>query len=401
MYPSPACTLYRKFALLLLPWLFPASLLAQDSYIHVPFYSANLVLPTAQDMPLHMPDLLTETFLRQAYAHFEVCEYHPFLKKIGDYRRGMSLSDWHFYEILCRSADSLYPKESQNFRVLFQWFILRKSGIDARLFFTNNHLFLHAPSEEIEFGFYTIFQNGRRFVNLTARHDSLQLDTVTAFLPEAPPDGATMDFSMRIAQFPHMLTPQTIERLLIFTHKGQEYQLRIFLNRDYLQMMDDYPYYNQQHYFEVGLSNQAENSLLPALHQMIDSLPTKEAVELLLSFTRTAFFYLDDHRQYGREKPMTPEQTLYHSYSDCEDRSALFFYLCRQLLHLPAIVVDFQTHVGVAVELPDATGQYFDFNGRRYVYCEPTGPADVLKIGEMWPKIQGQKARVITEFVPK
>jgi hypothetical protein len=284
---------------------------------------------------------------------------------------------------------------------LFQWFILRKSGIDARLFFTDRQIFLHAPSDDIEFGFYTIQQGNQRFVNLTARRDSLRLDTVTAYLPEAPPDGASMQFSMRMERFPHMLTPQSIERLLEFKHRDSLYQIWVYLNRDYLQMMEDYPYYNQQHYFEIGLSEQAEGSLLPALRQLLQGKDQRQQIEMALSFTRTAFFYLDDHRRYGSEKPMTPEQTLYHSYSDCEDRSALFFYLCRELFQLPAIVLDFQTHVGVAVALPDAQGQTFEHKGRKFVYCEPTGPQDVLQIGEMWPKVMGQKARVISEYLPR
>lgn len=97
---------------------------------------------------------------------------------------------------------------------------------------------------------------------------------------------------------------------------------------------------------------------------------------------------------------MSPEQTLYYSYSDCEDRSALFFYLVRTVLELPSIVLDFEEHVGVAVELEDVEGDYFEYKGRRFIYCEATGPSDNLKIGEMWEKVRNQKARIITDYIP-
>jgi hypothetical protein len=224
---------------------------------------------------------------------------------------------------------------------------------------------------------------------------------VEAFLTTYYPDNASLPLVMDIVRLPTLPTPDTIERLITFTHRGQEREVLVYLNRDHLRMMDEYPYYSQTSYFNIGLSREAERSLLPQLREMMSGLTNREKVEFLLSFTRTSFFYKDDRRRYGKEKPMTPEQTLYHSYSDCEDRSALFFYLNRKLIGIPAIVLDFETHVGTAVELPGSQGSKFQYKGHEFVYCEPTGPQDVLKIGEMWEEVRNQKARILTEYFPQ
>ena len=374
---------------------------AQDGYVQVPFFSSSLTLPVVPGMPLAIPPKLSTDFVQRAYQHFEACEYAPFLKKIGDYRRGMGLSDWHFYEVVARTSTQMYPDEPPSFAVLFQWFVLRKSGIDARIFFSDTKAWLHAPAPDIEFGFYVIEQDGKRLVNLSAWRDREKMEQVSAILPPVPPDGAVMDMTMQLRQLPHLSSPQTIDRMIEFTHQGETLQVHVQLNRDYLTMMDEYPYYNQSHYFQVGLSQEAEASLLPELNRLMAGMATAEKVRLLLSFTRTAFFYLDDHHRYGKEKPMTPEQTLYHSYSDCEDRSALFFYLVRKLVGVPAIVLDFETHVGVALELPLSQGEKIQYAGRNFIYCEPTGPQDLLEIGEMWPAVKGQKSRVISEYLPR
>lgn len=374
---------------------------AQDGYVQVPFFSSSLTLPIVPGMPLTIPPKLSTHFVQRAYQHFEACEYAPFLKKIGDYRRGMGLSDWHFYEVVARTSTQMYPDEPPSFAVLFQWFVLRKSGIDARIFFSDTKAWLHAPAPDIEFGFYVIEQDGKRLVNLSAWRDREKMEQVSAILPPVPPDGAVMDMTMQLRQLPHLSSPQTIDRMIEFTHQGKTLQVHVQLNRDYLTMMDEYPYYNQSHYFQVGLSQEAEASLLPELNRLMAGMATAEKVRLLLSFTRTAFFYLDDHHRYGKEKPMTPEQTLYHSYSDCEDRSALFFYLVRKLVGVPAIVLDFETHVGVALELPLSQGEKIQYAGRNFIYCEPTGPQDLLEIGEMWPAVKGQKSRVISEYLPR
>ncbi|HEX2901123.1 MAG TPA: hypothetical protein VHS96_15500 [Bacteroidia bacterium] len=369
--------------------------------VTVKFYSAVLTLPEIPGISTEMPKELNEAAFRKVYSHFEASEYHPFLKKVGDYRRGMSLSDWHYYGILADYSEQEFVTEGQNFQVLFQWFMLRKSGIDARLFHTATTVYLNVLSEDIEFGFYIMEQGGRKYANLTARRKGLKLDNVTASMPAILPDAAEMPFVMRMAQMPRLAVSDTVERLIEFVHKDQPYKIMVHLNKSWLQVMDDYPYYNQKSYFEVGMSREAENTLLPALRKLIESKTDLEKVQLLLSFTRTAFFYKEDAGGYGKEKPMTPEETLYHSYSDCEDRSALFFYLCRKLVGLPQIVLDFDTHVGCAVVLEGVQGDFYKYKDRRFVYCEPTGPQDLLKPGEMWEKVKAQNARILVEYIPE
>lgn len=388
-------------AAIVLCTLLPAAKAMDRSYVDLKFYTTSLTLPAMPEMLTEVPTPYNEQAFQQVYTHFESTEYHPFLKKVGDYRRGMSLGDWHFYNIVAAYSEKVFPTAGRNFQVLFQWFILRKSGIDARLFYTPTEIFLNARTQDIEFGFYLIEQGGAKFANLTAKRERLTLEQLQASMPSHQPDSASLPFTMRLTQLPRMESPDTVERLIEFVHQGQKHQLRILLNKAWLQLMDDYPYYSQRSYFEVGLSREAEHSLLPQLERLMAGKDDVGKVAFLLSFTRTAFFYKDDNRRYGQEKPMSPEETLYHSYSDCEDRSALFFYLGRKLLRLPQIVLDFDTHVGVAVVLEGVEGQYYKYKDQRFVYCEPTGPQDILKPGEMWEQVRGQQARILVEYFPE
>ncbi|MEY3442788.1 MAG: hypothetical protein RLZZ519_1069 [Bacteroidota bacterium] len=374
---------------------------AHEGYIMVDFYTVTLTLPEIPKSAISLPKVWNDAAYQSVYSQFDSSAYHPFLKKLGDYRRGMSIGDWHFFLILAEYSEFAFKTQGPDFPILFQWFILRKSGIDARLMQVAGNLFLNVRSQDIEFGFYILEQEGYKFANLTARRDGLKLDKLPATLSAPMPDGADMPFTMRMSQMPRLLVTDTVERLIEFKHKDQTHKVRVKLNKNWLQVMDDYPYYNPKSYFEIGMSREAENSLLPALRKLIEYKSNVEKVEFLLSFTRTAFFYKDDAGRYGKEKPMAPEQTLYHSYSDCEDRSALFFYLCRKLIGLPEIVLDFETHVGCAVVLDGVTGDYYKYKGRKFVYCEPTGPQDLLKPGEMWEKVKAQKASILFEYIPE
>jgi len=334
-----------------------------------------------------------------AYEHLQNCDPSEFLARCQDYRRNYKLGDWHFFEIIALASEKMY--QSEKFQAVFQWFMLRKALIDAQLFYRDNQLYVYAASPDAEFGFYTIERNQKRYVNLTAWREGVDLYQRQTYLPEFLIDPtADRNFWFHISSLPNLPSPRIIQRKIFFQHKGQTFSCDVNLNKDHLEMMDRYPYYSQVQFFHMDMSAEAEASLLPQLKEYMEGWKRVQKVEFLLSFVRTAFFYKEDHEEFGHEKPMSPEQTLYYSYSDCEDRSALFFYLVRRLLDLPVIVIDFDEHVGVAIELAEVKGDYFTHKGRRFVYCEATGPEDALAIGEMWDYVRSQRARVLTEYLP-
>lgn len=367
--------------------------------ITIRFYSSGIELPALYGSELDLPNEVDKAVILDAYEHFENCRYQPFLASITQKQEQFGLSDWHLYEIIARSSEAMF--HDARYQIIFQWFILRKAGIDAQLFYNGPKVYLHAPATDVEFGFYTLEYHGEKYLNLTARRDKLEMDDVTAYLPELIWDGEKgRPVTMKMQALPTLPGAPVVDRLLEFSHDGQIHRLKVRLNKDHLEMMDDYPYYSQTQFFHMELSSEAEESLLPKLEEMLRGRNRVEKVEFIMSFVRTAFLYKDDRSGFGHEKPMSPEQTLYYSYSDCEDRSALFFYLSRKLLNIPAIVLDFEEHVGVALELPEVKGEFFRFEDRRFVYCEATGPDDKLKIGEMWEYIRQQKARILTQYIP-
>ena len=379
----------------------PVWLLAKElPGITVRFYSTGIELPALYGSELDLPEEINKAVIIDAYEHFQNCRYQPFLQSLTDQQAKYNFSDWHLYEIVSRASEVMF--HDARYQILFQWFILRMAGIDAQLFYAGSEVYLHAPTKDVEFGFYTLEFHGQKYVNLTAKRNNLKMDEVKPYLPELIWDGRKRRaMTMHMEELPKLPDAVVVDRLLEFSHAGQKHRMMVKLNKDHLDMMDDYPYYSQSQFFHMELSPEAEGTLLPKLEEMLRGRTQLQKIEFLLSFVRTAFLYKDDRNRFGHEKPMSPEQTLYYSYSDCEDRSALFFYLSRKLLKIPAIVLDFEEHVGVALELPNVKGEFFRFQDRRFVYCEATGPDDKLAIGEMWEYVRGQKARILTAYLPQ
>jgi len=134
------------------------------------------------------------------------------------------------------------------------------------------------------------------------------------------------------------------------------------------------------------------------LRKYLEPLNEAERIEFLVSFTRSAFNYKEDNEYFGHSKPMVPEELFGYNFSDCEDRSALFFALVRDLLNMPMAVVAYNDHLTIAVGSDRIKGDSFMHKGQRYVFCDPTGPKDSSRIGQIPPGYENKSFHIIGTY---
>ncbi|MBB2952516.1 hypothetical protein FHR29_003248 [Sphingobacterium sp. JUb56] len=123
----------------------------------------------------------------------------------------------------------------------------------------------------------------------------------------------------------------------------------------------NYPIVDFETCFNIPLSKETYESIMPYLKQYTSKMPTKKGIDYLTQFTRYAFLYEDDREIYGAEKRFAPEQTLINDMSDCDDRAALFFYLVKEIYDLPMIALRYSTHVTLAAQFDKPIGQSNNF----------------------------------------
>ena len=126
----------------------------------------------------------------------------------------------------------------------------------------------------------------------------------------------------------------------------------------------------------------------------------KRGVDYLMRFTRYAFLYESDDENFGKEKRLSPEETLFSKYSDCDDRAALFFFLVKEVYNLPMITLLYPTHVTMAVQFDKSVGNTIPYNGREYTVCEPTPQKQDLRIGELSPKLKKMPYQIVYAYDP-
>jgi hypothetical protein len=162
----------------------------------------------------------------------------------------------------------------------------------------------------------------------------------------------------------------------------------------------NYPVADYQLYFNVPMSKETYNSLIPQLKNAVAGMSTRNGIDYLMRFTRYAIRYEDDKEHFGREKRLSPEQTLLYDQSDCEDHSALFFFLVKEIYRLPMLVLTFPAHVTVAVKLDKAPGTPIMYNGDKYYICEPTPQSQDLSIGRISKELQSENFEVAYAYHP-
>lgn len=126
----------------------------------------------------------------------------------------------------------------------------------------------------------------------------------------------------------------------------------------------------------------------------------KNGTDYLMRFTRYAFLFENDSKTFGKEKRLSPEETLLYEYSDCEDRAALFFYLVKEIYNLPMIVLVYPKHVTIGVQFDKPVGNPIVYNGKKYSVCEPTPQKWNLRLGQMIPALSKTSYEVVYAYNP-
>ncbi len=342
---------------------------------------------------------LSEAGLRTYQQTVEQQDWSETLATLNDKRAEWRLNDWLYYRLVDATVEKFAVSLSENERRVLSANLLAASGYDVRLCYDSTQVFVYARTEEPLFEVPIITEGADRFVNLTAA--LRPRDGITRSLKFHPyilaPEGEAFSFSL--SQLP-ALPSRLQERVYNFSYRGQRYKIHGASDRTVVAWMSDYPIFAEGKYVETALSPATAERLYDELRPLLKDRSQLEQLELLAAFTRGAFVYKEDKRSYGYSKPMIPDEVLHYPVSDCEDRSALYFALVRDLLNLPVVAIAYNDHLSVAVASNYLKGNGFRHEGRNYYVCDPTGPANSSDIGNHPYGYERRGFKVVASYVP-
>lgn len=312
-----------------------------------------------------------------------------------------NLDHWLYYQLIRRVADQMAPKTEDYTRyTLYKWHLLSLSGFDAILTFSRGKILFYALSSENIYNIPIRKEGGKTYVCLNY-HDYGSIDfTADHFRKlELNIPGAEKAFSYRVNSIPE-LKKASSERELNFTYNNSEYHFKIKLNPAIATYFKNYPATDYEKHFNIPLSRETYNSLIPSLKKYLRGSNVKDGIDFLMHFTRYSFLFKPDTETYGMEKIYSPEMTLLNESSDCEDRVSLFYCLVKEIYDLPMIVVVYPKHVSIAVQFHKSFGKTIEYNGKKFTICEPTPQGQDLRMGESVPALANAPYQIAFAYEP-
>lgn len=336
------------------------------------------------------------------YNQINSSNYQSLIDSLTAYKQKHQLNDWLYYQLIRKTAQQVSPKAENYARyTLYKWFLLNKSGYDARVAVGKNQIIFYVKNDEdisdipyfiIDNKKYTCL-NYHDYGKLFQKEDAY--NPVNINIPEAK-----NAFSYKVTKMPDFTLDSYVEKDLEFKYNNNAYHFKLKLNKDLQSIFANYPTVDFETYFNIPLSRETYQSLIPILKKNVKSMSQKKGIDYLMRFTRYAFLYENDEDSFGKEKRLSPEQTLTNKYSDCDDRAALFFFLVKEIYNLPMIAMLYPTHITMAVQFDKPLANSIIYNGKKYSVCEPTPQPQDLRIGQLSASLKNKPFEIVYHYDP-
>lgn len=330
---------------------------------------------------------IDENEVADAWTRLSSDAYLTIVAECLAWRDRLRLCDWGYMRLVECMATAFFSDSERNEARLLQMYILTQSGYKVRIARTDDRLVLLLPSEDdiYEMPFLTV--DGHRYyvADPTVRQQSFHV-----FDREFPKERF---FSLQITTEP-LLAIRPSEPRRFASERYPDVSAIVKTNRNLIDFYDEYPRIGWDIYSRSSLSAWAKEQLYPVLRRCIAGKSKSEAANTLIDFVQTAFEYKTDEEQFGYERPLFADETLYYPYSDCEDRAIFYSILVRDLLGLDVVLLHYPNHLATAVSFgEEIAGDYLMLDDRKYLVCDPTYIG--APIGNAMPQFKQTAAKVI------
>lgn len=333
--------------------------------IYLDYYGTSIKIHAKRSDVVHLNNTEGET-LSKAWEQMSDGRYDPLLKDVLEAKKDMALSDWGFITLAKNVATKVYGKED-NSAILFEEWLLMQSGYKVRLSLTaQGTLYLLVPFSEKIFGVsYLIIDEDRYYVLGCETQESFMV------LDEGFDGEQAPTLSLELPQ----LGMIRCKERTIASKRYPTLKMTVAENRNLISYLNDYPKIagDWNIYARASLSKSAKEQLYPILRSKLNGKSQEQQLNMLLDWIQTGLEYEYDEKQFGGERSLFADETLYYPFCDCEDRSILLSVLVKDLVGLDVVLLHFPGHLATAVGFTEnVDGDYLEIKGKKYVVCDPT-----------------------------
>ena len=313
-----------------------------------------------------LPDV-TEQAVADMWQHLSDPVYDALISDCLELRRNLNLGDWGYINLLQALTKSFYGSNS-NEAIIMQMYILAQSGYSTRIARADNTLVLLVPFEATLYDYSYFYLDGHKYYIMDKTKGPRSYHIFDKAFPEEKIPSLRMNDSPKLAY--NAATSRTLS-----SRRFPNLRATITENLNLMDFYNEYPLSTSWDYYSAAsLSEKTKQALYPVLKREIAGKSAYDAANMLINFVQTAFNYKTDGDQFGYERPLYGDETIYYPYSDCEDRSILYSILVRELVGLDVVLLLYPGHLATAVNFPNnkSYGYHFTWKDKVYTICDPT-----------------------------
>lgn len=311
-----------------------------------------------------------------------VTDYYYLIEDIEKTSKNMNLNDWGVYLLVTKLSQQLFPSQDES--KLFSWIVFNKLGYSVRVGLAKRKIVLMLNSNKVIYSAPNYTINNKKFY-VFSNNSKAKIGRVYTYKNNYPDSDKPLDLSLKtLPNFKENMLSKT----LLYKKRTEDYKISYEYNKNLIDFMATYPQADYETFFNAPIELKTYEQIAMGLKKYIDDKKASEAINFVLNFVQNAFKYETDLEQFGHEKVMFAEETLYYDKSDCEDRAVLFAYLVKELFRVGVIGVKYKDHMTTALYIP-MDGDSVKFNSRRFVIADPTYIN--ANIGQSMPKYRAIK----------
>jgi len=354
--------------------------------VHLSFFNTPMSFEFHESIPRFTASHIDDKKIEEIWSHFSRMDYSALIAQLRKAQKTYHLNDWGYLQLLYHVSNRLLPDDKLT-RDLFLWFLLQKSGYESKISYFENGVYLLIPFQETLFGFRFIQEGDVKYYYIPFDSSRSLPKKLYSYTGQSP-HGRLLATS--IEESPSFAFAEE-KKTFRFEYDNESYSIPVTYNKNLIAFLSGYP---QTIIPVYGKAPAHIEAVVRSLDKIIQGKSEVEQVNIILAFCQKAFTYKTDHDQFGKEKVMFSEETLFYPYSDCEDRAILFHYLMNRLTHLKTIFIKYPWHLAAAVLFSDSvTGDKIQYQGKTFLICDPTYTN--ARAGMSMPQLKKEKVEVV------
>lgn len=358
----------------------------QIKTVQFSFYGIEQLVTVPQQYGSFHPKGISEKEVESFWKMLSESDYHWILSDCNKYKTALGYNDWAILKWVQALSEAIFPQNINSERGIFTVFILNQMGLQVKL----------ARSEDKLIALFSSMQQiySRKFVTIDTypyylAENNLSASSIYTYRGSYIQNGRPLD--LRLSR-PLRLDSTSSAFHINYKSSVWDSTLSYNVSQSLLDFYTDYPQ------LDANVYATAETS--PEFKEAIKLFFVKEPqmddatfINKILSFMHIDLKYMVDQEQFGYEKPFFLEENFIHPYNDCEDRSIMLSALVRDLLGLKSVLLDYDDHMCIAVNIREnIKGDHLLIGSEKYYVCDPTYIG--ATIGMAIPEYKKRSAKV-------